>query len=176
MSMKYPNVLYTALLATVLLVPFAISYVAPTLEPYPAVLLPSWAGTIKVANDRLDFDRTTIYGKVIGLERWTRLLPLRFLKPLSPEFFPPLAQRCFGLSPVGPISNRTKLGAVITLDSPKVSEVELRNAKAWLRTRLSESGCDGNVLRITREVVTIRRSDGAEIEDRYRNDRVFDLR
>jgi hypothetical protein len=65
---------------------------------------------------------------------------------------------------------------VIRIDTQKVSEEEVRNAKQWLRARLNESGCDDSVLRITQEVATLRRSDWAEIAVRYQNDKVFDLR
>jgi len=174
--MKYPNILYTALLSASLLVPFAIGYLAPTLEPYPAVLLPSGAGRIKTTGDQIDFNRAAIYGRVAGRDAWTRLSPSQFLNPIPPEFFPPLAQRYFGLSPIGPITHTIKGGAVIRIDTQKVSEEEVRNAKQWLRARLNRSGCDDSVLRITQEVVTLRRSDGAEIAVRYQNDKVFELR
>jgi hypothetical protein len=173
--MKFPNILYTALLSGFLLVPFAIREFAPTLEPYPAVLLPSGAGLIKMA-DQMDFDRTAIYGRVVGHDAWTRLSPSQFLNPLPPQFFPPLAQRYFGLSPIGPITHTIKGGVVIRIDTHKVSEEEVKNAKQWFRARLSGSGCDDSVLRITQEVVTLRRSDGAEIAVRYQNDKVFELR
>jgi hypothetical protein len=173
--MKYPNILYTALLSGFLLVPFAIREFAPILEPYPAVLLPSWGETIKTA-DPMDFDRTAIYGRVAGRDAWTRLSPSQFLNPLPPQFFPPLAQRYFGLSPIGTITQTIKGGVVIRIDTHKVSEEEVKNAKQWFRARLNGSGCDDSVLRITQEVVTFRRSDGAEIAVRYQNDKVLELR
>jgi hypothetical protein len=173
--MKYPNALYTALLSTVLVVPFAITFLAPGLEPYPAVLLPSGSGRIQVAGEQMDFSRTSIYGKVARGDAWTRLSPPKFLSPIPDDFFPPLAQRNFGLSPVGLIADRTKIGVVITIGPRKVREEEVKNAKQWFRARLKESGCDDNVLRITQEVVTFRRSDGAEIAIRSENDKVLDL-
>jgi hypothetical protein len=75
--MKYPNLLYTTLLFAFLVIPFAISCVTP-LEPYPAVLLPSWAGRIKITEDQMDFDGTAIYGRVVGRDIWTRLVPTEF--------------------------------------------------------------------------------------------------
>ena len=174
--MKYPNTLYTALLSTFLVVPFAITFLAPVLEPYPAVLLPSGGGRIKVTEDQMDLGRTSIYGKVAGRDAWTRLSPTEFLGPIPPEFSSLLAQRYFGLSPVGPIANRTRVGVVITVAPRKVPEEEVKNAKQWLRARLKESGCEDNVLRITQEVLTFRRSDGAEIGVRSENDKVFQLR
>jgi hypothetical protein len=173
--MKYPNTLYTALLSTVLLVPFGIRTLA-LLEPYPAVLLPTTGPTIKTTEDQMDLGRMSVYGKVAGRDAWIRLSPPKFLSPLPPEFFPTLVQRDFGLSPVGPIANRTRVGVVIRIDPRKVGEEEVKNAKQWLRARLKESGCDDNVLRITYEVVTFRQSDGAEIKVRSENDKVFELR
>ena len=173
--MKYSNTLYTALLSTVLVVPFALSFLSPVLEPYPAVLLPYGGGRIKTTEDQMDFPRTSIYGKVAGQAAWIRLSPPEFLSPIPPEFFPPLAQRYFGLCPVEPMVNRARLGLVIRIDSRKVSEEEVKNAKQWFRVKLKESGCDDNVLRITQEVLTFRRSDGAQIRLRNENDKVIDL-
>src|SRR5260370_26309895 len=157
--MKYPNTLYTALLSTVLVVPFAITFLAPVLETYQAVQLPAGGGRIKTTGDQLDLGTTTIYGKVAGRDAWTRLSLPEFLRPIPPEFSSLLVQRYFGLIPVGPIANRTRVGVVITIDPRKVPEEEVKNAKQWLRARLKESGCEDNVLRITQEVRTFRRSD-----------------
>jgi hypothetical protein len=173
--MKYPNILYTALLSGFLLVPFAIREFAPTLEPYPAVLLPSWGVLIKTA-DQMDFDRIAIYGRVAGRDDWTRLSPSQFLNPVPAEFFPLLAQRYFGLSPIGPITHTIKGGVAIRIDTHKISEEEVNNAKRWFRGRLNGIGCDDSALRITQEVVTLRRTDGKEIAVRYQNDKVFELR
>ena len=174
--MKYPNILYTALLSGFLLLPFAIREFAPTLEPYPAVLLPSGAGSIKTTQDQIDLSRTGLYGKAAGADAWTRLAPVQFLNPVPPEFFPPLAQRYFGLSPIGPIIHAIKGGLVVRIGTHKVTEQDLKNAKQWLRARLKESGCDEGVLRITQEMVTLRPRDGAELAVRYQDDKVLELR
>jgi hypothetical protein len=173
--MKYPNTLYTTLLSIFLVVPFAITFLAPILEPYPAVLQPSGGGRINTAGDQMDLGRISIYGKAAGRDAWASLSLVKFLSPIPPEFYPVLAQRYFGLSPVGPIASRTRVGVVITIDPRKVPEEEVKNAKQWFRARLKESGCDDNVLRITQEIVTFRRSDGAELGVRSENDKVFDL-
>jgi hypothetical protein len=174
--MKYPNTIYTVVLMLVLVVPFAIAFVAPILEPYPAVLLPSGAGTIKTTGDQMDLSRTSIYGKALGSGSWTRLSPSQFLSPIPAEFFPPLAQRYFGLRTVEPAPYRTRVGVVLTVSPRKVDEKEVASAKQWLRTRLKESGCEDGLLRISQEVVTIRRSDGTELGVRNEDDKVFELR
>ena len=174
--MKYPNTLYTTLLSVFLVVPFAIATLAPVLEPYPAVLLPSGGGRINTSGDQMDLYRISIYGKVAGRDAWTRLSPPKFVSPIPDSFFSPLVQHYFGLSPVGPTANRTRVGVVITIDPRKVPEEEVKNAKQWLSARLKESGCDDSVLRISQEVVTFRRSDGAEIGVRSENDKVLQLR
>jgi hypothetical protein len=175
--MKYPNILWTTLLSGLLLVPFAIRELAPSLEPYPAVLLPSWAGKVNtIPEEQIDFNRTAIYGSAAGGDTWTRLSPSRFLWPLPPEFFPPLVKRYFGLRSVGPVIHTIKGGVAIRIDPRKVSEEDVKNAKQWLRARLSGSGCSDDALRITEEVVTLRRSDGLQTAVRYQNDKVFDLR
>jgi hypothetical protein len=174
--MKYPNILWTTLLSGLLLVPFAIAFLAPTLEPYPAVLLPSGAGSIKTTGDQMDLSRTSIYGKVLGSGSWTRLSPPQFLSPIPADFFPPLAQRYFGLRPVEAAPYRTRVGVVVTIKPRQVDEKEIASAKQWLRARLKESGCEDSVLRITQETVTFRRSDGAEIGVKNQDDKIFQLR
>ena len=51
LPMNYPNLLYTTLLSASLLVPFALGLALT--EPYPAVLMPSWAGTIGHTCERI---------------------------------------------------------------------------------------------------------------------------
>jgi hypothetical protein len=174
--MKYPNTIYTAILLLVLVVPFAIAFLASPLEPYPAVILPSGAGTIKTSEDQMDLTRTSIYGKLASSDSWTRLSPSQFLNPIPPEFFPALAQRYFGLRPVEPVPYRTRIGMVVKFNPRKVDEKEVPHAKEWLRTRLKESGCEDSLLRISQEVVTIRRSDGVELGVRSEDDKTFELR
>jgi hypothetical protein len=169
---KYPNILYTALLAAFLLIPFAIRF--GFTELYPAVLLPSGGGTVKTTADQIDCNRTAIYGRLAGHEAWIRLSPWQFFHPIPVEFFPPLAERYFGLSPSA--HRILKLG-VITIDPQhKLSGDDVKRGKQWFRARLSENGYDGNVLRITQEVVTFRRSDGAEMAVRYQDEKLLDLR
>jgi len=89
--MKYPDLGYTTRLSAFLLVPFAIRTLAPTLEPYPAVLLPAGTGTIKMTGGQIDLDRIAICGRAAGSDAWTRLSPSQFLNPIPPQFFPILA-------------------------------------------------------------------------------------
>jgi hypothetical protein len=174
--MKYPVLIYTTLLSAFLLAPFAIRTLAPTLEPYPAVLLPTGGGTIKITGGQIDLGRLAIYGKNAGSEAWTRLSPSRFLSPIPPQYFPNLAQRNFGMTPGGPIAHRIHgVGVVVTIQPRQVSEAEVRNTKQWLRARLKGCGCDDNLLRMTQDVVTLRPADGAEIAVRYQDDKVLDL-
>ena len=73
MSVKYPSVLYTILLATFLLIPFALRFAVT--EPYPAVLLPSGAGTIKTTANQIVCNRTAIYARFPGRDAWISLSP-----------------------------------------------------------------------------------------------------
>ncbi len=170
--MKYLNVLYTSLLAAVLVVPFLIR-AGPT-EPYPAVLLPSGAGKVNATGDRIDSDRTAIYAKSPGHDAWIRLSPEEFLHPVPVQYFPTLAQRYFGLVPTP--HQILKLGFLAIDTQPKISDEEVKSAKQWLRQRLTATGYDDSQLRVTQETVTFRRSDGAEIATQYQDDKILDLR
>src|SRR5260221_14069107 len=96
--MKYPNMLYTALLSAFLVVPFAIATLAPVLEPYPALLLPSGGGTIKTTEDQMDLGRLVIYGRVADRDAWTSLSPQKFFSPIPADIFSPHVQNYYGLS------------------------------------------------------------------------------
>jgi hypothetical protein len=170
--MKCPNVLYTSLLATILVIPFLIRVGFP--EPYPAVLLPSGAGRANATGKQIESDRTAIYAKSAGHDAWIRLSPAEILHPVPIQYFSTLAQRYFGLIPTP--HQILKLGFLVIDTQPKITDEEVRNAKQWLRQRLTETGYDDSVLRVTQETVTFRRSDGAEMATRYEDDKILDLR
>jgi hypothetical protein len=172
MPMKYPNVLYTSLVAIILVVPFLIR-AGPT-EPYPAVLLPSGAGKVIATGKQIDSDRTAIYAKSAGHDAWIRLSPADLLHPVPVQYFPTLAQRSFGL--VHTPHEILKLGFLAIDTQPKISDEDVKSAKQWLRQRLTETGYDDSSLRVTQEIVTFRRSDGTEIATRYQDDKILDLR
>lgn len=65
---------------------------------------------------------------------------------------------------------------VVKINPRKVDDKEIANAKQWFRTKLKESGFEDDLLRISQEAVTIRRSDGAEIGVRNEDDKIFGLR
>jgi hypothetical protein len=172
MPMKYPNILYTTLLSASLLVPFVIRL--GLTEPYPAVLLPSGPGTMKTREDQIDTNVTAIYGKIVGRDAWIRLSPSQFLHPIPVEFFPLLAERYFGLSPS--VHRLFKVGGITIDPRDQSSEQEVKSAKQWFRGRLTESGYDDSVLRITQEAATFRLSDGAQVAVRYQDEKILDLR
>jgi hypothetical protein len=167
--MKYPNLVYTILLSVLLFVPFAVRF--GFTEPYPAVLLPSGAGTIKVGDH---INRTAIYGRKIGSDAWTNLSPSQFLHPIPIEFFPNLAERSFGLSP-SPY-RVFKLGPIKIDTQRKLSQEDVESAKQWLGARLAQDGYEANALRITQEVLTLRQSQDAPVAVRCQDEKVLDLR
>ena len=170
--MKYPNLLYTTLLSASLLVPFALRL--GLTEPYPAVLMPNWAGTVKATGDEIDTNITAIYGRMTGRDAWIRLAPSRFLYPIPVEYFPLLAERYFGLSPSA--HRIIKVGPITMGSQHNTSEEDVKSAKQWFRTRLTENGYRDDALRVTQEVVTFRRLDGVQLAVRHRDEKILDLR
>ena len=66
---------------------------------------------------------------------------------------------------------------MVTIDTRhKVGEDDVKSGKQWFRARLSENGFDSDVLRITQEVVTFRRSDGEQMAVQYQDEKLLDLR
>jgi hypothetical protein len=169
--MKYPNVLYTTLLSASLLVPFAIRL--GLTEPYPAVLLPSGPGTTNATEDKIHAHITAIYGKAIGRDGWIRLSPARFLYPIPVEYFTHLAVQYFGLSQSA--YRVLKVGGITIDTRRKTSEEDIERAKEWFRARLTENGCDDNLLRITREAVTFRRSNSDQLTVGHQDEKILDL-
>jgi hypothetical protein len=102
------------------------------------------------------------------------IYPSRFLHPIPIEFFPHLAERYFGLSP-SPY-RVLKLGPFKIDTQHKLGQEDVESAKQWLSARLARDGYDPNVLRINREIVTFRRSDGAQLAVRNEDEKVLDLR
>ena len=129
---------------------------------------------MKAEGDQIDINITGIYGKIAGRDSWTRLSPSQFLHPIPVEYFPLLAERYFGLRPSG--HRLLKLGAIAIDPRDNISEEKVKGAKQWFRGRLTESGYDDSVLRITQEFVTLRRSDGAQLAVRYQDEKIVDLR
>ena len=78
----------------------------------------------------MDLGVTSIYGKVAGRDAWTRLSPPEFVSPIPDSFFSPLVQHYFGLSPVGPVANRTRVGVVITLERIRLTNVRREKGRA----------------------------------------------
>src|SRR6266403_4202783 len=71
-------------------------------------------GTIKTTADQIDCNRTAIYARLPGRDAWIRLSPWQFLYPIPIQFFPPLAERYFGLIPS---PHRILKVGVVTIDT-----------------------------------------------------------
>jgi hypothetical protein len=110
---------------------------------------------------------------VTGRDVWIRLSPARFLYPIPVEFFTHLAEQYFGLSPSA--YRLLKVGGITIDTQRKTSEEDIKRAKEWFRARLTESGCDDNLLRITREAVTFRRSNSDQLTVRHQDEKILDL-
>jgi hypothetical protein len=128
-------------------------FLAPRLgliEPYPAVLLPFGTGTIKATGNQIDTQITAIYGRndrvvTLGFDQ----LRGNFYTLFPLNFFPTWQSRTSDC----PSSHRVLKIGPITIDTQhKTSEEDVKSAKQWFRTRLTENDHGDDVLCVPQEV------------------------
>ena len=123
----------TAIVAVLLLVPFALRTLSSAVEPYPAVLLPAGPGKVPVSSGTASYSVRSLLGhKPDGSE--APLDPVRFLAPIPVQYLYALADGEFGQRTErdGTISLR---GLHLTVDAarPRPTPSSRTAAADWLR-------------------------------------------
>lgn len=132
---------------------FAIFLLAPALlkivgmEPYPAVILPSGAGTISL--EPVVLHETRLYGE--RAPGWERIDAVKFLEPVPVWYLDALARRGFGLE--GDAASETR---------------------EWIRRRLMALAFSTERFRLTVERVRLERG-GKEMEREFVYEKTFSL-
>lgn len=119
---KYRHLTGFILLAFFLSAPFFLRWYSPSLEPYPALLLPSGAHIVELEDRNFSYNLYEIYGfsedgtkKKIDIQN--------FLEPIPPYLIWNLARHNFGL------------------ERESLPVVEQRESRQWFRRKLTEAGC-----------------------------------
>ncbi len=161
--------------AALLVVPFGLRLLSPHLEPYPAVLLPSGAGVIPVDGDVVSFERLALVGVDAASGEEKELAPDAFLAPAPLQYLRAITGNHFGLETEREREVALRgLPFAIVFERPEITDAERDEARAWLRARLRDAGCDDALLRVrryrTHYDVAVREAKNEElvVEQRYR--------
>ena len=119
---KYQYIVGFILLTVFLLVPFILRWYSPSLEPYPALLLPSGAHIVKIKDGSFSYNLYEIYGFTKNGTK-KKINTQSFLEPIPPYLIWNLVRHNFGLK-------RENLLAA-----------DRREAKQWFRQKLTKADC-----------------------------------
>jgi hypothetical protein len=165
----------TAIVAGLLVVPFALRTLSSAVEPYPAVLLPAGPGKVPVSNGTAGFSVRSLLGhRPDGSE--APLDPVTFLAPIPVQYLYALADSEFG--------QRTKRDGTITLRGlhvtidappPRPTASSRTAAAEWLRGKLTAAGLSPDALIILDEWVTVELSSGRELTRAAQKEITVDL-
>jgi hypothetical protein len=149
----------TLLIALLLLVPEGLRSRAKTLEPYPAVILPAGAGTLRIKKGTVSINRSYPTAKRHG--EWEEVDVSQFLTPIAGHYFGRIAGRNFGLS-----------------GSPSASPEErerIAQTRSWMKARLAAQGFETGEIRLMSQKVTIALSSGKRSASKPSRKKSYDL-
>jgi hypothetical protein len=163
----------TLALALCLVSPFALRLLAHRLEPYPAVLLPSGAGKIRVGDGRVEFTSNQVWA-LSPDRRWQRVDCGELLRPIPVQYLGGLVKNEFGLrDDVQASVTLKKLGVRLPIGRPPATAEHQNVTKRWLAAGLSRLGLSAEVLRVTTVATVVAVPSGKTLEshtireDRY---------
>ena len=171
MTMKRQTV-FTILLAGILIGPFCLRTMWPSLEPYPAIMLPSGAGKLKLQPDEFSFSRLVVYGQDGENNKWTLVDPLKFLDPIPVWYLNDLAYRHFGLRERIDNIWIPKLG-IFEIHWSRGTDKSRIETREWLQKKLSNLGFENSKFKVVIERVTIRRRTGNVLRTETKNEEVY---
>ena len=151
--------LETLLIALALLVPEGLRSYAKPLEPYPAVILPAGAGTIRITRGKVPTSRTFLTARRNG--EWQEVDVDKFMAPIAEHYFSRIARRDFGL----PGTRRA---------SP-AKQKRVAATKRWMKAKLAAQGFEAQQMRLMSERMTIALSSGKRASSKSRLVKTYDL-
>lgn len=153
MKFKYKYITITLLTFLLLFLPFLLKTIDMRLELFPSVILPSSSGTIDISKNRV-VSRMELHG--IALNKDTLQLDKGdFLKPIPKHYLDKLLSYKFGLEEFKEEHTKTNKFSIPFKIRSKVTEAEINETKAWLRSKLRKLGCLDSVLIIKRRSIVI---------------------
>jgi len=164
----------TAAIFAALLLPFGLSFLAPQLEPYPAIIMPSGASLVHLERKHIQFIHTTLWGQS-GSGEWRAVDPRALLDPIPVWYLDGLVRHDFGLSTPPTEAVPLRWIRTIHVPRPQPSHESVLQTEAWLRERLRAAGADQPVLRVTQERVTVTVPEGRVVDDVLVSEHVYQL-
>ena len=172
---RYPHLLTTIILSGILIPPFLLKMLASSLEPYPAIVLPAGAHQVKLTDTQVNFSRTSIWGKDLATDSWTRIDSEQLLDPIPNEYLGHMVYNSFGLeAPNKDVSGKLQQIFVSILRG-KITPEEVEASKQWLSKRLTEQNCAPDRFKVTEQEVVFDVSTGKIASSKIKDERVFRL-
>lgn len=173
--LKYRHSLGFAILCALLGIPFLLRTIAPTLEPYPAIILPAGAGKVSRSEGIFTFNRFEAIGIDAATGKEKQLNPSTLLRPIPVQYFHVIFDNNFGLgaSPTRRIRFKYLRFPTINLKRRAANEVERSQAIKWIGDRLASEGCDPKKLILRRNRIGFDEAKRAATEPYSTNETVF---
>lgn len=166
----------TALIAVLLMIPFLLRLASNDLEPYPAALLPSGAGVLKITNNTTMISTRTFLARS-NEGKWTEVKRDMLIEPIPPQYLSYIVQNDFGVTDRGTPRMLTfrRLGPTNYDLSYAHDEAARQQAAVWLRNQLSDLGLvdSGLLVRTTRLTIDHRQRI---LEREITDERTIELR
>ena len=155
---RYPNLLLTLSLFFVLVPPMILRGIHRSLEPYPAILLPSGAHIVNLGVDEILFNRVSLYGKRHSMGEGERIDLGGLLRPIPPYFVG------YFLKTMG-----------LTERGKQVTPEEVTIGKRWWRERLLKKGWSPDSIKATKEKMMLNIEHGLVTKGETLYERVYKL-
>lgn len=149
----------TLLIAVALIVPESLRSFSPSLEPYPAVILPAGAGTIHIDKGTVRARRTFLTAMRNG--KWEEVDISRFLAPIAEHYLGRIAKRDFGFP-------RSKSASPLEL-------AQAAETKRWMRAKLAAQGFESQKLNLMQQTMTITLATGEQTRSKTSRKKTYDL-
>ena len=168
---------FTLLLVIILVVPL-LRRIFVGGEPYPAILLPSGATKINLANETVSVRIISIYG--YGRDgRLHRITAQQLLSPIPNHYLFGIVRNEFGLTGKTDIKLWDKILNMINVEIKRKNiqnkEENIQEAKTWLKHKLEGLELSNSSIIVRHELLEIDRTTGKEVTNKINNEQVFEL-
>lgn len=173
---RYPNTWLTLLLSCLLIPPFIIKTLYPSLEPYPAVILPSGSNTINIEDSKVSFSKTSVWAKQNSRAKtWTEIDSRKFIEPIPGYYLQHIALNSFGFE-----SKAKKTGSILkrkhdSILSSKITSDEIAATKNWFKQKLNKSGYVSDEFMVVSEEITFDINTGKIASRKKIDEQIFKL-
>ena len=173
---RYPNISLTLLLSCLLIPPFILKTLSPSLEPYPAIILPSGSDTIAIENSKVSFVKTSVWAKQNDRAIiWSQIDSSKFLEPIPGYYLQHIVLNSFGFKP-----EDRKVGSALkqkhdSFLSSKITSAEIAATKNWFGDKLTKSGYLSDEFKVVSEEMTFDVNSGKIVSREKVDEKVFRL-